>query len=75
MLNVPPRRGYTEFECEDGEIIQWPNCEITGCPNGVCMGMSLSLCYPHGIEFKAFTKEEFEEDRKYNVKTTPKSQG
>lgn len=56
------RRGVNIFECE-GEEFAWPNCEITGCPNGICIGMSLSLCYPHGIEFGAFTKEEFEADR------------
>lgn len=41
----------------------WPNCEITECPNGICFGMSTSLCYPHGIELAAFTVEAFEADR------------
>lgn len=60
---IEPRRGFTEYDYE-GELVKWPNCEITSCPNGVCLGMSLSLCYPHGIEFGAFTVEEFEADRK-----------
>ncbi|MGZ5987414.1 MAG: hypothetical protein ACXWLZ_00055 [Rhizomicrobium sp.] len=58
------RRGYEEFECEEVEAFAWPRCEITGCPAFICIGMSKSLCYPHGIEFGAFTKEEFEADRK-----------
>ena len=58
-----PRRGEDEFECDDGTTFWWPLCEITGCPHYVCRGMSLSLCYPHGIEFGAFTKEEFERSR------------
>jgi len=58
------RRGYEEFELDDGETLLWPRCEITGCPNCICMGMSKSLCYPHGIEFGAFTKEQFEENRR-----------
>jgi len=61
------RRGADEFECEDGSTILWPLCEITGCQNYVCQGMSKSLCYPHGIEFKAFTVEEFEADRAKRV--------
>ena len=47
----------------DDAPIAWPRCEITGCENGVCVGMSKSLCYPHGIELGAFTVEEFEADR------------
>ena len=62
METGPARRGYEEFECE-GEDIMWRRCEITDCPNCVCMGMSNSLCYPHGIEFDAFTKEQFDTDR------------
>ena len=58
-----PRRGFTIVEYEGYEPIAWPNCEITGCNNGICFGMSTSLCYPHGIEFGAFNKEEFEADR------------
>lgn len=58
------RRGFTVVEYEGHEPINWQNCEISGCPNGICMGMSLSLCYPHGIEFGAFTVEEFEADRR-----------
>jgi len=54
------RRGYGEFELEDGETLLWPRCEINGCEAFVCVGMSKSLCYPHGIEFGAFTKEEFD---------------
>lgn len=57
------RRGWDEFEQEDGETLLWPRCEIDGCGNGVCIGMSKSLCYPHGIEFGAFTKAQFEADR------------
>ena len=56
------RRGFETFEDENG-VFDWPRCEITGCQNFVCQGMSLSLCYPHGIEFGAFTVEEFEADR------------
>jgi len=58
------RRGSEEYEMEDGSTFIWPRCEITGCQNGICAGMSKSLCYPHGIEFKAFTVDEFEADRK-----------
>lgn len=54
------RRGSEEFDGEDGHTLVWPRCEISGCPNGICAGMSKSLCYPHGIEFKAFTKSDFE---------------
>lgn len=61
MIN---RRGVIEFECEDGSELHWPRCEITNCENGICIGMSKSLCYPHGIEFNEFTKEQFEESRK-----------
>lgn len=57
------RRGYQEFEEEDGRTFSWPRCEITECPNMVCLGVSQSLCYPHGIEFGAFTEEEFLKDR------------
>ncbi len=64
MSGLVPRRGFEEFELEDGSALLWQRCEITDCPNGICMGMSKSLCYPHGIEFGAFTEEEFEADRK-----------
>jgi hypothetical protein len=57
------RRGAIEYECDDGTTFWWESCEITGCQFGVCMGMSESLCYQHGIEFGAFTKEQFEADR------------
>ena len=57
------RRGSAIVEYEGEEPILWPRCEISGCENGVCIGMSKSLCYPHGIELKAFTEEEFERDR------------
>lgn len=63
-INQPPRRGYTEVDIlENDYVIAWPNCEIDGCENGVCIGMSKSLCYPHGIEFGAFTEEEWEANR------------
>jgi len=58
------RRGIDEVELDNGDILLWPKCEITNCPNNVCIHMSKSLCYPHGIEFKAFTVEEFEANRK-----------
>ncbi len=58
------RRGVAEFKLEDGNTLLWPRCEITDCPNGVCVHMSKSLCYVHGIEFKVFTEEEFEANRK-----------
>lgn len=61
-----PRRGYEEFELEDGTEVKWARCEINDCPNCVCIGMSLSLCYPHGIEFGFFTKEQFEANRAHN---------
>lgn len=57
------RRGVQRFECDDIEF-DWPRCEITCCPAFVCLGMSESLCYPHGIEFGAFTKEQFDENRR-----------
>lgn len=56
------RRGFETFECEGVEF-DWPRCEITGCSAFVCLGMSKSLCYPHGIELGAFTVAEFEADR------------
>jgi hypothetical protein len=58
------RRGSEEFEIENGDTLVWPRCEITGCQNGICAGMSKSLCYPHGVELGAFTVEEFEADRR-----------
>jgi hypothetical protein len=61
--SVPFRRGCEEFELEDGSTLVWPRCEISGCEAGVCIGMSKSLCYPHGIEFGAFTEAEFEANR------------
>lgn len=61
--SIEPRRGFECVDMDDYEIL-WPRCEITGCEAGVCIGMSKSLCYPHGIEFKAFTEEEFEANRK-----------
>jgi hypothetical protein len=57
------RRGADEFEDDDGATFLWPLCEIDGCQAYVCQGMSKSLCYPHGIEFGEFTKEEFERNR------------
>lgn len=61
------RRGFILFEVDD-ITYAWPRCEITDCPNHICVRMSKSLCYPHGIEFGAFTKEEFEANRKANRK-------
>ncbi len=58
------RRGYELVEYEGEEPLAWPRCEITGCEAGICVGMSKSLCYPHGIEFGAFTVEQFEAHRK-----------
>jgi hypothetical protein len=58
------RRGSEEYEDENGDTLVWPRCEITGCQNGICAGMSKSLCYPHGIELKAFTVEEFAANRR-----------
>lgn len=58
------RRGAEEFDFGDGTVLVWPRCEITGCPNNVCLRMSNSLCYQHGIEFGEFTKEEFEAERR-----------
>lgn len=57
-----PRRGFMLIR-HGNDLIAWPRCEIDGCPNGICIDMSKSLCYPHGIEFKAFTVEEFEANR------------
>jgi len=57
------RRGSTVFEI-DKEKFDWPNCEVSGCNNQICIGMSKTLCYVHGIEFKAFTEKEFEESRR-----------
>lgn len=63
------RRGYDEIEYEEWEEpFAWPKCEITGCNAYICIGMSKSLCYPHGIEFGAFTKEQFEENRRNKFK-------
>ena len=61
------RRGYKEIDYGDSPIA-WPRCKITGCDVGVCIDMSKSLCYPHGIEFGAFTEEQFEADRKRKFK-------
>lgn len=60
------RRGHTVFETDDGEFA-WPNCEITGCSNCICVGMSKSLCYPHGIAFGEFTEAEFKKNREDKV--------
>lgn len=62
------RRGHEHvviIDDADNEVAEfaWARCEINGCTNLVCRGMSLSLCYPHGIEFGAFTKEEVDRDR------------
>jgi hypothetical protein len=57
------RRGAELVDMGVDYLILWPRCEITGCEAGVCVGMSKSLCYPHGIALGAFTKEEFEADR------------
>lgn len=64
------RRGYDEVEYEGYEPLAWPRCEITGCEAFICIGMSKSLCYPHGIEFGAFTKEQFEENRRKKFQCT-----
>ncbi len=61
------RRGYKEVDHGDGPMA-WPRCEITGCDACICIGMSKSLCYPHGIEFGAFTKAQFEANRKEKFK-------
>lgn len=58
------RRGFTIVELEDGQTYAWGRCEITNCPNNVCLRMSKSLCYPHGIEFGEFTEAQFEAERK-----------
>jgi len=58
------RRGCEEYDMEDGTTFLWPRCEISGCANGICAGMSKSLCYPHGIEFGAFTVAQFEANRR-----------
>lgn len=58
------RRGAEPIEYDDGKKLLWPRCEISNCTAFICIGMSKSLCYPHGIEFGAFTKEQFEADRK-----------
>lgn len=65
--SIPFRRGMEEVEI-DGDTYLWPRCEISNCEAFICVGMSKSLCYPHGIELKAFTKEEFELDRKLKLK-------
>jgi len=57
------RIGYKEVDYGYGPFA-WPRCEITSCANCVCIGMSKSLCYPHGIEFGAFTEAQFKENRK-----------
>ena len=65
------RRGSEEFEDENGDTLVWPRCEITDCPNGICAGMSKSLCYNHGIEFGAFTEEQFVANRAAKFGMTP----
>jgi hypothetical protein len=57
------RRGWGKIELDDGETLLWPRCEISNCEAYICVGMSKSLCYPHGIEFGAFTEAEVEENR------------
>lgn len=57
------RRGYDLIDMED-ELLAWPKCEISDCKAYICVGMSKSLCYPHRIELKAFTEEQFEENRR-----------
>lgn len=61
------RRGYDLIDMDD-ELLAWPKCEITNCNAYICVGMSKSLCYPHGIKFKAFTVEQFEENRRAKSK-------
>ena len=41
---------------------------MTDCPNNICIGMSKSLCYPHGIELGSFTREQFEVNRSERLK-------
>lgn len=62
------RRGFELFEFEDGPPLAWPRCEMTDCPNNICIGMSKSLCYPHGIELGSFTREQFEVNRSERLK-------
>ncbi len=39
---------YTLIEIrETGEQIMWKDCEIAGCPHGICYGRSDRFCYPH----------------------------
>lgn len=55
------RRGHALMDpMGTGELIAWPKCEINGCRGLVAMGVHMSLCYKHGIEFKSFTQEEFD---------------
>lgn len=57
------RRGSDLIDYGDGQDILWHRCEMTACENGVCIGLSKSLCYPHGLELGAFTKEQFDAER------------
>lgn len=39
-------QGHTLFVGEHGPF-WWKNCEISGCPNQICIGRSERFCWPH----------------------------
>jgi hypothetical protein len=40
---------YTLFEDEHGDLFEWKDCEVAGCPNQVCIGRSDHYCWPHWL--------------------------
>ena len=39
-------RGSDLYDYE-GRIFEWKRCEVPGCENNVCIGLSDKFCYPH----------------------------
>lgn len=38
---------YTVFEDEEGQRFLWKDCEVPGCENQACVGLSDRWCWPH----------------------------
>jgi len=39
---------YTIFTREDGTTFEWKDCEISGCPNQICLSKGETrFCWPH----------------------------
>lgn len=54
----------TLFEDDDGNQFLWKDCEVTGCPNQVCLGKSDCYCWPHWLMGGGTNvKEQLDHDR------------